>query len=108
MAQRTSYSTSDEVQSHASNTIKRDKIEFDAPLRRYVTRVSGGKTMGRGGNTTWTCNFCKKLFNGSYSRVKAHLLKRSGVRIQSCSKVDLRLKEELEKKQFDAQVMKEQ
>lgn len=107
MAQRTSSSTSDEIQSQASNTIKRDKIELDAPLWRYVTRASGAKTMG-GGNRTWTRNFCKKLFNGSYSRVKAHLLKISGVGIQSCSKVDLILKEELEKEQFEAQVMKEQ
>ena len=53
MAQRTSSSTSDEVQSQASNTIKRDKIKLDAPLWRYVTHVSGGKTMG-GGNRTWT------------------------------------------------------
>ena len=69
MAQFTTTSTTDEVQFQTINTINKDKVEVDAPLWRYVIRVSGGKTKGGGGNRCWTCNFCKKLFNGSYSRV---------------------------------------
>nr|CAD1832641.1 unnamed protein product [Ananas comosus var. bracteatus] len=33
------------------------------------------------------CNFCKQVYNGSYYRVKAHLLRISGQGIKGCSKV---------------------
>lgn len=52
--------------------LKRSELDF--PLWTYITRGSGGKTIG-GGNRSWTCNFCKIKFNGSYFRVKPHLLK---------------------------------
>lgn len=31
-----------------------------------------------GGNRIWSCNFCNKRVTGSYSKVKAHLLKLFG------------------------------
>ena len=40
-----------------------------------------------GGNVAFQCNFCKQTYEGSYYRVKAHLLKIKGAGITSCSKV---------------------
>lgn len=39
-----------------------------------------------GGTKSFICNFCKGSFNGSYSRVKGHLLKISGHGIRACVK----------------------
>ena len=44
------------------------------PLWKYVKNTE--KTGGRiGGNAKFECVFCAQIINGSYSRVKAHLLK---------------------------------
>ena len=40
-----------------------------------------------GGNVAFQCNFCRKIYKGSYYRVKAHLLKIKGAGIASCTKV---------------------
>ncbi|GAV74928.1 hypothetical protein CFOL_v3_18408, partial [Cephalotus follicularis] len=40
-----------------------------------------------GGNTSFKCNYCQNLYKGSYSRVRAHLLKISGVGIRASPKV---------------------
>ncbi|KAG8387950.1 hypothetical protein BUALT_Bualt02G0074500 [Buddleja alternifolia] len=55
------------------------------PLWRYVTKMK--KTTEGGGNVPFTCNFCKKTYKGSYSRVKSHLLRFVGSGIKSCPKV---------------------
>ena len=44
-----------------------------APLWKYVTKLE--KTSVGVGNVAFRCNYCEKTFKGSYSRVKAHLLK---------------------------------
>ncbi|XP_075659254.1 uncharacterized protein LOC142629158 [Castanea sativa] len=59
--------------------------EAVAPLWKYVTKLE--KAAAGGGNVTFKCNYCEKTFKGSYSRVKAHLLKLSNCGIQPCGKV---------------------
>lgn len=54
------------------------------PLWKFVEKME--RTAG-GGNTKFKCNYCKEIFNGSYSRVKAHLLRESGMGVKKCSKV---------------------
>ncbi|KAL4614668.1 hypothetical protein ACB092_07G069900 [Castanea dentata] len=59
--------------------------ESVAPLWKYVTKLE--KAVVGGGNVTFRCNYCEKTFKGSYSRVKAYLLKLSSCGIQFCGKV---------------------
>ncbi|KAL6141571.1 hypothetical protein ACLB2K_059859 [Fragaria x ananassa] len=65
--------------------------KLSAPLWKNVTKeavidVDGTLKIG-GGNVPFVCNFCKKNFKGSHSRVKAHLLKIQRERIKACTKV---------------------
>ena len=46
-----------------------------------------GSTSKSGGNAHFKCNYCDGTFVGSYSRVKAYLLKISGKGIRACMKV---------------------
>ncbi|KAG8377696.1 hypothetical protein BUALT_Bualt08G0059600 [Buddleja alternifolia] len=55
------------------------------PLWQFVTKL--GKSSEGGGNQNFTCNFCNVTYKGSYSRVKAHLLKLVGSGIKSCPKI---------------------
>ncbi|KAG8372495.1 hypothetical protein BUALT_Bualt12G0072000 [Buddleja alternifolia] len=55
------------------------------PLWQFVTKL--GKSSEGGGNQNFTCNLCNVSYKGSYSRVKAHLLKLVGSGIKSCPKV---------------------
>ena len=66
-----------------------------APLWIYVTKLE--KASVGGGNVAFRCNYCKKTFKGSYSRVKAHFLKLSGFGIQSCAKVGDEYQNEMHK-----------
>ena len=43
------------------------------------------------------CNYCEKIFKGSYSRVKAHLLKLSKFGIQPCAMVGDEYQNEMQK-----------
>lgn len=53
-----------------------EEIIVNFPWWKYVTILEkGGK---KGGNVKWQCNYCNKLYMGSYSRVLAHLLKIKG------------------------------
>jgi hypothetical protein len=54
------------------------------PLWEYVAMTDKS---GAGGNKSFICNFCKMTFNGSYFRVKAHLLKITGHGIRACANV---------------------
>jgi len=47
-------------------------VDDHTPLRKYVTEVK--KNWMGGGNWHWNCSYYLKTFNGSYSRVKAHLM----------------------------------
>ena len=59
----------------------------DAPLWQYVNKLEKplGSTSKSGGNTHFKCNYCGGFFLGSYSRVKAHLLKISNKGIRACN-----------------------
>ncbi|KAL5824488.1 hypothetical protein ACOSQ3_020551 [Xanthoceras sorbifolium] len=60
-------------------------LKVHAPLWQYVTKI---EKMGKGGgNTLFQCNFCQRIYKGSYCRVKSHLMKIKGGGIASCSKV---------------------
>ncbi|BAT92038.1 hypothetical protein LR48_Vigan05g172500 [Vigna angularis] len=54
--------------------------------------VFGGFDKGSG-TKRWKCNHCNVRYNGSYSRVRAHLLGFSGVGVKSCPAIDRSLKE---------------
>ena len=54
------------------------------PLRTYVTKI---KSVGGGGNYEIKSNICDFTFNGSYTRVRAHLLKMIGKGVRVCQKV---------------------
>ncbi|KAL3580941.1 hypothetical protein D5086_018776 [Populus alba] len=54
--------------------------------------VFGGFDRGSG-TKRWKCNHCNLRYNGSYSRVRAHLLGFSGVGVKSCLSIDRSLRE---------------
>ncbi|KAG5052133.1 hypothetical protein JHK87_004331 [Glycine soja] len=53
-------------------------------LWTYVRKIKG---VGCGGNYEIKCNICDVTFNGSYTRVRAHLLKITGKRVRGCQKI---------------------
>ncbi|OWM73700.1 hypothetical protein CDL15_Pgr026804 [Punica granatum] len=54
--------------------------------------VFGGFDRGSG-TKRWKCNHCNLRYNGSYSRVRAHLLGFAGVGVKSCPAIDRSLRE---------------
>ena len=80
----------DEVTStKTSPSLDEEVPNADAPLWQYVNKLEKplGSTSKLGGNTHFKCNYCGGIFLGSYSRVKAHLLKISNNDIRACIKV---------------------
>ena len=55
--------------------------------------VFGGFDKGSG-TKRWKCNHCNSRYNGSYSRVRAHLLGYSGVGVKSCPAIDKSIRDE--------------
>lgn len=49
--------------------------------------IFGGFEKGSG-TKRWKCNYCNVKYNGSYSRVKAHLLGFTGLGVKSCPAID--------------------
>ncbi|KAL6509716.1 hypothetical protein OROGR_023026 [Orobanche gracilis] len=64
-------------------------------LWKHVTKVS--KIGGRSRNTKIKCNFCNFEFTGSYSRVKAHLMKIKGQGVQLCTKISAEVFKEMQR-----------
>ena len=80
----------DEVTSTETSPSSNEEVQNDeAPLWQYVNKVEKppGSTVKSGGNKHFKCNYCDVIFLGSYSRVKAHLLKIPNKCIRSCPKV---------------------
>ncbi|KMT08139.1 hypothetical protein BVRB_6g143860 [Beta vulgaris subsp. vulgaris] len=75
----------------------------DKPLWNHVTVV---QNLGSGGNRKWTCNYCNKMVIGSYSKVKAHLLKLPGHGVQPCMKVTDQIKDQIQKEYDMAEAKK--
>ena len=57
-------------------------LDDNAPLWVYVTKIE--KSSGGGGNMSFKCNYCQEIYKGSYSKVKAHLLRIVNVGIKGC------------------------
>ncbi|KAI0531096.1 hypothetical protein KFK09_000648 [Dendrobium nobile] len=62
-------------------------VETDKSLWIHVIRLE--KTFERGGNVSLKCNYCGGPYKGSYSKVKAHLLKVYGHGIKMCTKITM-------------------
>ncbi|KNA17482.1 hypothetical protein SOVF_079610 [Spinacia oleracea] len=54
--------------------------------------VFGGFDRGSG-TKRWTCNHCNQRYNGSYSRVRAHLLGYNGLGVKPCPAIDNSVRE---------------
>ena len=57
----------------------------DNPLWNHVQVLN--IPIGGGGNRVWSCNYCNKKVTGSYSKVKAHLLKIPNFGVEACKSV---------------------
>ncbi|KAL7189687.1 hypothetical protein ACSBR1_039348 [Camellia fascicularis] len=67
-------------------TAKPQGIELDdKPLWNHVKVLS--IPIGGGGNRYWSCNYCNKKVTGSYSKVKAHLLKFPNCGVEACKAI---------------------
>ncbi|KAK9993892.1 hypothetical protein SO802_023595 [Lithocarpus litseifolius] len=70
----------DEVTSIETSPSSNQEVpNYESPLWQYVTKVEKplGATVKSSGNTYFKCNYYGVVYMGSYSRVKAHLLKTS-------------------------------
>jgi hypothetical protein len=56
------------------------------PLWKYVTKLKSVGGTG-GGNYEIKCHICDIIFNGSYTRVRVHLLKIGGKGVRACLKI---------------------
>ncbi|XP_075659018.1 uncharacterized protein LOC142628868 [Castanea sativa] len=80
----------DEVTSTETSPSSNQEVPNDeSSLWQYVTKVEkpAGASVKSGGNTYFKCNYCGVVYMGSYSRVKAHLLKIPNKGIKPCPKV---------------------
>ena len=80
----------DEVISiETSPSLDEEVPNAEAPLWQYVTKLEKppSSTSKSSGNTQFKCNYCGGIFLGSYSRIKAHLLKISNKGIRARIKV---------------------
>ena len=73
------------------------------PLWKHVTKFVPPKSSNaRGGNTRFRCHFCENEYLGSYSRVRAHLLKIKNEGVAVCSKMTSPVLEQLRKEDREA------
>ena len=56
------------------------------PLWAYVEKIAGSSGCG-GGNAKFRCNFCNKVYPGSYRRVRHHLLQITKKDVGTCDKI---------------------
>ncbi|KAL5165345.1 hypothetical protein HKD37_18G050484 [Glycine soja] len=69
--------------SASSPSQAKEQDDDTKPLWTYVTSVGGGE------NYEIKCNICDFIFNGSFTRVRAHLLKMTGKGVRVCQKVTI-------------------
>lgn len=82
-------------------------VESDKWGWKHVS-VFGGFDKGSG-TKRWKCNHCNQRYNGSYSRVRAHLLGYSGLGVKPCPSIDNSVRETfsvLEKDRIAKKLMK--
>ncbi|KAG5098451.1 hypothetical protein JHK82_048305 [Glycine max] len=63
--------------------------EHDDDTKTLWTYVTKLKSVGGGGNYEIKCNICDFTFNGSYTRVRAHLLKMTKKGVRVCQNVTI-------------------
>ncbi|KAL5659426.1 hypothetical protein ACJX0J_032589 [Zea mays] len=69
-------------------------IDEKKPLWRYA-KILERTGKGLGGNVRIRCRLCNHVWNGRYSRVKAHLLKITGLGVKFCRVVTVHVLEQL-------------
>ncbi|KAH1266386.1 hypothetical protein GmHk_01G001888 [Glycine max] len=69
--------------SASSPSQAKEQDDDTKPLLTYVTKI---KSVPGGGNYEIKYNICNFTFNGSYTRVRAHLLKMTGKGVRVCQK----------------------
>ncbi|KAI4973314.1 hypothetical protein ZWY2020_029022 [Hordeum vulgare] len=74
------------------------------PLWKHDTKLAADPS-GRGGNTCFRCHFCMLDFPGSYTRIRAHLLKILNADINPCTKITQPLFEELRNEDKAASIL---
>ena len=79
--------------------------DLSYPLWKFVAK--GERTPGGGGNYSFKCNFCGLTKHGSYTRVRAHLLRLSGKGIIICEKVSDEDIQRMKKYEREAESYKE-
>ncbi|KAH1228200.1 hypothetical protein GmHk_10G028237 [Glycine max] len=67
-----------------SNQVK-EQCDDTKPLWNYVSKIKGLSVDDE--NFEVRCSFCEIVFNGSYTGVRAHLLKIIGREVRSCQKI---------------------
>nr|XP_017250874.1 PREDICTED: uncharacterized protein LOC108221512 [Daucus carota subsp. sativus] len=79
----------------------------DKPLWLHVEVLDA--PIGGGGNRKWRCRYCNKIVTGSYSKVRAHLLKISNMGVEACKGIsdDVYRQIEAEHKRAEEKVAKE-
>lgn len=71
------------------------------PLWKYVKKIESNGPDG--GNAVTECTFCGKQISGSYTRIRAHLLKISNQGVHICRQVTVPILEQLRKEVADAE-----
>ena len=99
-----SGSMSSSANSNAAAAAVVEEIDRNFPLWKYVTVIE--KAGKKGGNVRWQCNYCNKIYLGSYSRVLAHLLKIKGQGVATCNSVTPEHKFEMDKLNLEAENLK--
>ena len=87
----------DEVTS--TETSSQEVSNAECSLWQYVTKVEKPPRacVKKGGNTYFKCNYCDVVYMGSYSRVKAHLLKINNKGIKACPIVTSSHRQEMQR-----------
>ena len=70
----------------STETSSQEVPNAECPLWQYVTKVEKppGACVKKCENTYFKCNYCGVVYMGSYSRVKAYLLKINNKGIKAC------------------------
>ncbi|WOG81476.1 hypothetical protein DCAR_0100623 [Daucus carota subsp. sativus] len=79
----------------------------DKPLWLHVEVLDA--PIGGGDNRKWRCRYCNKIVTGSYTKVRAHLLKISNMGVEACKGIsdDVYRQIEAEHKRAEEKVAKE-
>lgn len=76
----------------STNSVEKEDVDV---LWKYMTKIT--KAGGRSGNAKIKCKFCNFEFIGSYSRVKAHLLRIKNKGVKICSKISPTIDAEMQR-----------